>query len=505
MTSPSRNAPDSSGPVPTSLGWVSAHAMAAGGSLAAWWLAPLTRARVDAASMSHPASGKQGDQEALLEFVKPFQTAEEHVDLIRKPIQASGRGKVAGIGALLQGGQGGQAGMAGAGLTGMGSPEESDPLSGKSFRAAAKGSAGSLADGLSAIAAAGLGGLFDKSGKSGHGPVAVKPVPSSGKRAAGGSWMEAGNPPARSANLSPGNRFPGIPNPAAAKPATATGRASMRPGSRDGLPARTNAKPELPPAQTAFEAWAEKVARKVARKLPKYASVAGDSSGPGKNLPSGSGKAGDGGTLQRLARRAPFIPPEDPETIARFKALLEAQRRPGAAGPAGSPLAWPESMGDTGSAGSEGDKSHGRPHAVTPASPPRLEAARKPGAAGPDLSDLVQDLYPPIGKSQSYPGAPGVGRDPEGDNVHPPAHAPFPTRTDRSGHGVDGDNGNGGNSPAGSTPRVPTVTVPTVAEGHPLPGRGGAETEWLQEEDDLAAKLHRLLRRQAKRRGVDLA
>jgi hypothetical protein len=29
--------------------------------------------------------------------------------------------------------------------------------------------------------------------------------------------------------------------------------------------------------------------------------------------------------------------------------------------------------------------------------------------------------------------------------------------------------------------------------------------EWLDEEEDLAGKLHRLLRRQAKRRGVDLS
>ena len=59
----------------------------------------------------------------------------------------------------------------------------------------------------------------------------------------------------------------------------------------------------------------------------------------------------------------------------------------------------------------------------------------------------------------------------------------------------------------------------TASAGGPLPDPGSgigsgngstvhrhgqSQVEWMDEEDDLAAKLHRLLRRQAKRRGVEL-
>ncbi len=43
-----------------------------------------------------------------------------------------------------------------------------------------------------------------------------------------------------------------------------------------------------------------------------------------------------------------------------------------------------------------------------------------------------------------------------------------------------------------------------AASGIPRPSES-PEVRWLQEEDDLASKLNRLLRRQAKRRGVDLS
>lgn len=444
MTSSARNAPDSPIPAPASMGWLSAHAMEAGRSLSAWWLAPLAGARVDAALMSVTAAGGQAVQETLLEFVKPFRAAEEHADLIRDPVRASG---------------------------------------------------------LSAIAAAGLGGLFDKPGQA-----AVKPGTSSGQRPTGGSRVEtgnSGNSTVRGANVSPGRRFPGISNPAAGKPATSTDRPLPRPGSRDGVPARANAKPLPPAAQTPFEDWADKVTRKLSR----YVSTSGNPSGTGENPPAGSGNPAGG---KVPFRRAPFIPPEDPETLMRFKALMESQlaHKPGSPAPLANDSAngsangvadapadvsagsVPAASGSAGNGFSSGGGGTGGGNTVTSTLPKFPEPFRKPGAGGHDLSDLVRDLYPLIGKTPSPPAVAGSGRDPEVDNGHSPLQAPFPALP--------------AFPPAASPSRVPAAEAPATSAGNPLPGRA-AETEWLQEEDDLAARLHRLLRRQAKRRGVDLA
>lgn len=212
----------------------------------------------------------------------------------------------------------------------------------------------------------------------------------------------------------------------------------------DPRPSRQSAPPaSIPGATAALVSWTDRLTKAVAAVLPPIV------------------------TPQSPARPAvPMPAPGDPVAQAFFLGLLE--RIASAPGPDGSIQEAP------------GGASPG----VTPVSPP---SGRAPG---PDpLADLQNLLA-----GMPLIGAPG---NPASPAAAPGAPAPF--------------TGNGGAQAPVSMPSDPTSPSPrgplsAVPQSPDLSARArSSEVEWLDEEDDLAARLNRLLRRQARRHGVDLS
>jgi hypothetical protein len=473
---------------PVSLGWIAAHAMNAGGTSANGWRAPLALARSAAAAMAGVAGTAGGSSESreadagAEEFVKPFRAAAELMGLIREPLKPNAGIPQSGIGALAGTGLSALAALSGGDAEAMGA--ESGRLSDASGNTLSDALAGPSPAGPAIGATPGIASLDSKNGVAVFASLAANGVgPSRQRGPADGSWVETGNPTTRKGSRSapPGR------SPQSAKPSAAANppRASFSP----------SAAPTLPPARTDFEVWAERAAGKLAR----YVSGTGSASGPGP---------GSGSAKPTSPKRAPFIPPEDPETIARFKKLMEANLPvPHAADSetaSGSAVdgnrAKPAANGretKPGQAPKAGDSGSDR---MVPVSPPYAGNAGPSGPGNPpapDLSDLADALYAPV-----RPAAPGTD-----GNVHSPVHSPSSARNP--------DSGSGRMSPSDAN-RIPPRSVvapgsdpvrapmPSIGNGATVQRNGQSQMEWMDEEDDLAAKLHRLLRRQAKRRGVEL-
>jgi hypothetical protein len=468
MTSPSQDPASArpsgkAGELPASRGWITVHAMEPQRDASLRF--PLELARAAAEGLRKPPFLKtEAETDAPWDaFTKPFRTARENLDRIREPMQSmkpavekaapqpagqtSDRNPLRGIGAL-----------AGTGLAGLDLGEI-----GKASAKPPAPRAASAMGGIANLPAAGLGGLglaaigaAASSAVNGAGPLFAKPsahgAGADGKtggdrnaKPADGSWVETGNPTTQPARAS---RRTG----AAAKSALAAGIAHPM-------------SPRLPAAPSPLEAWAEKAARK----LKDYARGAGQA--PAKT--AGAAGASMSGPVDPMSpRRAPFIPPDDPETLARFKRVLESlppePGSPATGEPAGSGVG-----GNT----------------VTPVSRKDPERGAERVPADPGLSDVLDRLYGPSVPAPSPESGDG--------DVFSPVQPPLPYRDA------------GAASPAAPAPAAASRPAPAApadaSTGTPNRSRAASEIEWLEEEDDLAAKLHSLLRRQAKRRGVDLA
>ncbi|GEM_PF-4890313 len=478
MTSPS---PDPSPLLPASLGWLSAHAMETDAA-AAWWLNPLTEARAAAEGMQRlPDEGMQGTG-ALGDFAEPFRVAQEHMDLIREPAKAVGKSASSSIGGIGGVGDVATAGPAGLGIGAIGSPGASDGKNGKAVPAGIG----------SALDAAGIGELFRNTGVTPSQESAKRNAhPARPARIADGSWVETGNPTTRSSRASASTRGTGNPGPA---PISAS-----RPTARDGIPARgfhgrIGGKPVSPPPSP-FAGWAENVNRKIAGYGPKPDP---------QNPHSINDLDAKGGTASPT--RAPSIVPLDDVAFARFLELLK-QRAPNPHGPGASstPKVPAVAISGTPSAGSTAPGAT-RPSDRSPSystyssndlSPVQHPFSRPPGSpepSAPDLADLVDNLYGPV---RSDPAG-----HPAENNTYSPVQHPFsqrPAGGDLSPVATKGKAGPGAGPSA-----VAPAAANAPAEAASQVRQGTSEMEWMDEEDDLAAKLHRLLRRQAKRRGVDL-
>lgn len=278
----------------------------------------------------------------------------------------------------------------------------------------------------------------------------------------GATWVETGNPTVERASM----RTAGAPaRPAPARPG---GPAAPRPPkSRPALPSATHApisRNDLPPAKTAFEAWAENLDRKLREARARVPAA------PAKAKPP----------------RKPFVFPGDPADLARFKEIL-SRRAPES--PASPFPAAPAPFGPSGAVRPAPPPA--APSDVAPLLPPSASVA--PGSPAADLSRLpaprpaapARDSLPPLPAPPPFPGPEAGPAAPAGSprGTAPESALPPP-------------------SPRG-------IPAPGQAPEAPLPAPGSrprpSEMEWLDEEDDLAARLHSLLRRQARRRGVDLS
>lgn len=397
MSDPSAETPAA----PPSLGWLAAHALDASHASP---FGSAAFARAASEGLRALASGKPRAESEWEGFAKPFQTLAGHVESIRDPLGTQAKLPLAGIGEA-----------AGAALRGVAAPEAVRPTP------------------LSGIGSA-IGEVLKPDGPP------IKPQAA--------SWVETGNPSVRRAIA----RTPSVPSkpPAPAKPAQpgATSRPKRAPAAPDLAPL---SRADLPPAQSALEAWAEDLERRLRRARERAKATAPKPAGrPAKPV------------------RKPFVYPEDPADLARFKEILGRQAPSGPVPPAGTPGA----VAPTPSPAAPGDT-------VTPVSPPWPGA---PAPADPGIGGILSRL--------PAPGPRPSG--PEPTDVFTPVQPPIPAR--------------------GPATAPPPVSAPPAASAPPVPAGAAApakprpsEMEWLEEEDDLAARLHSLLRRQARRRGVDLS
>jgi hypothetical protein len=240
-------------------------------------------------------------------------------------------------------------------------------------------------------------------------------------------------------------------------------------------------KPRLSAPPSPFETWNERVARKL----------------------RGFGPADSGPGNPRKA--SPVVPTgisgEDPEAMRHFKAWINR------ADPSATTVKGPGFPGPTGFPDSKSDHPAFAPGNASPDPLVTGGGRIRPGSkvsypswngntplAGlsgsgegtfPDTSAVSDVLY----GTQDAQGANPPGRNQGFQASLPPAGLPD-TRASRLLRSL------------GLPDPLATQSDPVV----PAPGKNGSPAvEWLDEEDDLAGKLHRLLRRQAKRRGVDLS
>lgn len=274
-------------------------------------------------------------------------------------------------------------------------------------------------------------------------------------RAHTGSWVETGNPSLDGIGAAAAGILAGLESGSGNSPAA------------DALPKRQRGKapvagkrqPVARPSTTSANGLFADLLQRVERALQAAASSTG------REAPiSGSGTPA-GKSAAESPRRAPFIDPAAPETQARFRDLLVN-------GPSAD--------------GAPADSLGNATDTVSPVSPSSL--GPKPVPAAPDLAGILADLDGTGPGGQAVPGRAGTGPgwqpDPFSPGQESPAQALFP----------------GANAPSRPQREFPAAP-PTAATAPAKP----AELEWLDSEDDLAARLHSLLRRQARRRGVDLA
>lgn len=394
---------------PTSLGWLAAHALE-GADATPWRSAAFARAASEGMRMLAPA--RPDADPAWNGFSKPFREIVEHVASIQDPLRTAVKPTLAGIGE-----------GAGAALRDLAAPKAPVPMP-----------------------LSGIGRSFGEAMQAGDSPFRRKPA----------SWVETGNPSVRRA----GARPPVAPTKpsASAKPAPAPETSNRKPKPAPPAPDLAPlSHASLPPAQTALEAWAEKLDRKMrqAREREEAAQVSA-AKRPAAPVPP---------------KRVPFKYPEDPADPARFKEILSRHAPTGSAPPPGPPGAFAPKPGPAAPSDT-----------VTPVAPPWPGV---PGPADPGFGEILSRL--------PAPGPRPSG--PEPTDVFTPAQPPIPGR----GHVP---------APPISAPPVPTAAQPTQPAPAALAGSAKpspSEIEWLEEEDDLAARLHSLLRRQARRRGVDLS
>jgi hypothetical protein len=201
----------------------------------------------------------------------------------------------------------------------------------------------------------------------------------------------------------------------------------------------------VPDAEAARSTWSGRLAQAIASAFPSPAAPRSPA-GPASPLPS----------------------PADQTVQALFSGLLERL----AVAPEGSEAT--EAAGKT-----PGDA----PSQVTP----KLPAAGVAGLPLPisDLQNLLAGM--PLIGATGTPPAPGSA----------PAGMPAPF----TGTGGMAAPSAAPAQPAGAPLRGPLRADPPVPQESPARSAG---IEWLAEEDDLAERLNRLLRRQARRHGVDL-
>jgi hypothetical protein len=196
------------------------------------------------------------------------------------------------------------------------------------------------------------------------------------------------------------------------------------------------------------------------------------------------------------APAAPIAGTDAPEAQAWFgawiRAAASAERTPDADAPGA--VGQETASHGAGSAGAVLGPSPRRPAAGSAGT----GTARARSSRGPAWTAILDELMPRAdAESRALPSS---------DARRPAAHAA--AAPDAVPAGPRSRMGRPG-APAEVTSMVPprgTVPGPGVPASPEAPRPQGAPAfEWMDEEDDLAGKLHRLLRRQAKRRGVDLS
>ena len=477
MTSPvdaALKGPGDAVQAPFSLGWIAAHVMEGGGSSAAAWRHPLDLVRSAAAAMAANAGMAGGSLESresgatAAEFAKPFRAAAELVGLIREPLNTKAMVPQSGIGAMAGTSLSALAALSGRDSVAMGTEADAGP----------EGSGNTL---NGALGGPSLPGVSRDPKRDIGGPGTLGSIGSSGAAAAFAALASKGlgdlfqPPSARTSTERMESTAESRHSGPVDSPWVETGNPAPRYGSRSASQGRSQrtATPSFPPARLDLEVWAERAALKLARYVSGFASESGQES---ESIKPAS------------LKRASFIPPEDPETIARFKKLIEANLQ--APYPAESATASGSTMdgGQTKPAANERQAKPGAPNAGDSVSDRVVSVAFSyagysgPSGPGnppaPDLSDLANALYAPV-----LPAA-----DETTGDVHSPSDADrIPPRSVAAP----------GRDTAGE-PLLPLGNGATVQRN------GQSQVEWMDEEDDLAAKLHRLLRRQAKRRGVEL-
>lgn len=207
-------------------------------------------------------------------------------------------------------------------------------------------------------------------------------------------------------------------------------------------------------------------------------------------------RAADPGAANVLAPQAARS--DSPEAQVWFGAWVKDAAFAGAGQPPGTPgTASP----DPGSRLAGGADAPGDMGAFAPALASKRSADAAAAGAGtvapspriPGWTDILDELMP-----RASSGA-QASRSKIADSAQAFDSIPTGTRGPKDRAGI----------PNGITSKLRTAddtsrSVSSLTAETPLP-KGAPSVEWLDEEDDLAGKLHRLLRRQAKRRGVDLS
>jgi hypothetical protein len=432
---------------PLGIAWPMTHALDRDKAVKAWWRSPLGDCRTAALGMGSLPESISGPEGTWLDFHRPFGAAADHASLIADPLQGT---PMASVGTDTPS----PALSAQTGVPreprGIGGPEDGGSRSGL-FREKAVD-----------VNAAALSAASANGRTRGSGPV-------------NGTWVGSGNPTLRSDSENgrgSENRGP-LPLPASPK----ADLASLALARETAIPPKSG-KPGLSAPPSPFETWNERVARKLR------------GFGPADSDPGNRRKA------------SPVVPTGtsgvDPEAMRHFKAWINR------AGPSATAVKGPGFRGPAGFPDSQSD----------------LPAAA-PGNASPDPLVTGGGRIRP-GSMDSYPSWNG---NPPSVGLTSPGEGTFPdTSTENKAlYGAQGANPPGWNQ--GVQASLPPAGLPDTGASRllrslglpdplanpsgpavPAPGKNGSPAvEWLDEEDDLAGKLHRLLRRQAKRRGVDLS
>ncbi len=267
-----------------------------------------------------------------------------------------------------------------------------------------------------------------------------------------GSWVETGNPSLGGIGAAAAGILAGLESGLGT-----SGTAPKAAGNRE--PARSSSSRSKQPAPPSA-AMAEGTFAKLLKRMESIMRVAVSSAGRDTTVSEGGTPGAES------PRRAPFIDPQAPETQDRFRNIL-------ASGPTAQVPA-------TGADSNSSDT-------VSPVSPSSVGPEPEPATAS--LAGILAGLAgtEPAGQTD-------LDRTPTGPGPQPDPFSPVEAPFSGSGPVVQP-------SDASRPPRPYPAAAPAAGTAPAKP----AEMEWLDSEDDLAARLHSLLRRQARRRGVDLA